>query len=588
MRRRLGVLAYVFGRCWRARPIGTTVVLAIMVVNALASTVLAVAQGYLIQHAVAGVDAQLVSVIAVGAVLTATTVVGYRAMITLQRDISDAVELELVDDLLGWTTRPATIEHLLQPQFRDRLSVVVRRSAGLGHAAFASAAIASSAISVLASIIVLARIDPVLTVLAIFAVPPILMAGRAGDLYMQAVDKNAHLLRLDEELSRVATAAGSLKEVLSSGSGRHLDARARELWDEMAGHELRARGLAVILTSAGWLIYGLGAAAAVWWTIGLSRDGRASVGDVGVVAGLSVFLAAQIMEVLNFRVQAADAGRVIDHYAWLREQTAGLPAAAAPISGIEEALVLEDVGYRYPGRDEPVLAEVSATIPAGTVLGVVGVNGAGKSTLAKILTGLLEPTTGTVRVDGRTVQPGALTAATTGTFQDYAQLELLAREVVGLGDLEQSEDDGLLDRAAVAGGADAVVDRLADRWRTQLGTTFDGAELSTGQWQRFALSRGLFKPRPLVLVLDEPTAALDPQSEHDVFAAFAERARALGRSCGAVTVLVSHRFSTVTMTDLILVLDAGRVVQLGTHAELMTADGPYRTLFSAQAQGYAP
>lgn len=587
MRARIGVLLHVFGHCFRLRPVATAVVLAIMLVDAVAATVLAVAQGVLIEHAPAGLDTEVGVAIVVGAVFTALTIVGYRAMITLQRDVADAVELALIDDLLTWTSRPATIEHLQRPLFLDRLSVVVRRSGGLGHAAFASAAVLSSAVSVLVSLTVLGRIHPALVGLAAFSVPPILLAGRAGDLYMQAVDKNAELLRLDEQLTAVATGAGSLKEILTTGSAGRLDLRARELWDEMARHELRARGMAVVLTSAGWLVYGVGAAAAVWWTILLTRDGRATIGDVGVVAGLAVFLAAQIMNVLSFRVQVADAGRVTDHYGWLRDQTALLPEPAAPIQTIQEGLVLDRVGYRYPGRDAPSLDDVSLVVPAGTILGVVGANGAGKSTLVKILTGLVEPSSGRLLVDGQPVAPGGLTAATTGTFQDYAHLELLARESVGIADLDRSGQDPALQVAAAAGGADAVVAGLADGWQTQLGAAFDGTELSKGQWQRLALARGLFKQAPTVLVLDEPTAALDPQSEHDVFAAFAERARALGRASGAITVLVSHRFSTVTMTDLIMVLEGGRLVEVGSHAELMAANGTYRALFSAQARGYA-
>jgi ATP-binding cassette subfamily B protein len=245
------------------------------------------------------------------------------------------------------------------------------------------------------------------------------------------------------------------------------------------------------------------------------------------------------------------------------------------------------VSYIYPGRDRPSLDDVSVVIPAGTVLGVVGVNGAGKTTIAKLLTGLLEPTSGRLLVDAQLVAPGALTGATAGTFQDYAALELQAWESVGVADLHRAQDRTELDAAARAGGATAVVAQLADGWETQLGAAFDGAQLSQGQWQRFALARGLFKQQPAVLVLDEPTAALDPQSEHDLFAAFAERARTLADHNGAITVLVSHRFSTVTMTDLILVLDDGRLVEQGTHAALLAAGGTYSRLYEAQARGYA-
>lgn len=586
MRVRLALMLQIFGLCFRTRPVATGVAVVIMIIDALAATVLAVVQGFLIEHAPQGLDRGVSGAVAVGAVFAALTIVTHRVIFTLQRDVAEAVELTLIDDLLGWTTQPATIEHLQDPLFLDRLSVVVRRSEGLAHAVWAGALMLSSIVSVMVSLTVLGRIHPALVGLAALSIPPILMAGRAGDLYMQAVDKNAELLRLEEQLSAVATGTGSLKEVLVAGSGRRLDERARELWDEMAAHEFRARGLAVVLTSLGWLIYAVGAAGAVWWTLKLTRAGAATIGDVGVVAGLAVFLAQQIMNVLNFRVQVADAGRVTDHYAWIRDRTASMAGPDEPLTGIQEGLVLDRVSYTYPGQQRPSLDDISITIPAGTVLGVVGVNGAGKSTLAKILTGLVEPTSGRLLVDGRPVGPGALTGATAGTFQDYAQLELLAWEAVGVADLHLARDSDQLHQAAVAGGAATVVARLPDGWQTQLGAVFDGAQLSQGQWQRLALARGLFKRHPTVLVLDEPTAALDPQSEHDLFAAFAERARTLRAFNGAVTILVSHRFSTVNMTDLIMVLDGGRLVEHGTHAHLSAAGGIYRTLYEAQARGY--
>ena len=587
-RTRLALMLHIFALCFRTRPAASAVVVVIMVVDAVAATILALVQGSLIDRAPRGLDAAVVTAVVVGSLFVALTVISRRVVVTLQRDVAEAVELVLVDDLLTWTTRPATVEHLQDPVFLDRLSVVVRRTQALTHAVWAGALMLSSAVSVVVSLSVLGRIHPLLVGLAALSVPPILLAGRAGNLYMEAVDKNAELLRLDEQLTGVATGAGPLREILVAGSAGRLDARARALWDEMAAHEMRARGQAVVLTSLGWLIYGTGAGAAVWWTVELTRTGAATVGDVGVVAGLAVFLAQQIMDVLSFRVQVADAGRVTDHYGWIRDRTTAMVGAHAPLPRIDDALTLEHVGYRYPGRDRPSLDDVSVVIPAGTVLGVVGVNGAGKTTVAKLLTGLLEPTSGRLLVDGQPVAPGALTGATAGAFQDYASLELLAWESVGVADLGRADDRAELDVAARDGGATPVVARMAQGWETQLGASFDGAQLSQGQWQRLALARGLFKQHPAVLVLDEPTAALDPQSEHDLFAAFAVRARALAADNGAITVLVSHRFSTVTMTDLILVLDGGRLVEHGTHDDLLAAGGTYRTLYEAQARGYAP
>ena len=141
--------------------------------------------------------------------------------------------------------------------------------------------------------------------------------------------------------------------------------------------------------------------------------------------------------------------------------------------------------------------------------------------------------------------------------------------------------------AAQKGRATELVERLAERWETQLGVVFDGARLSKGEWQRMALARGLMKRDPVILVLDEPTAALDPQAEHDLFVEFTRHAREIAARNGAITILISHRFSTVTMTDRIIVLDGGRLVEAGSHAELMATASRYRSLYESQARGYA-
>lgn len=210
MRTRVALMLQMFGLCFRTRPMAIGVVVVIMIMDALAATVLAVMQGILIEHAPQGLDRGVLGVVAVGAVFVALTIVAHRVIITLQRDVAEAVELTLIDDLLGWTTQPATIEHLQEPLFLDRLSVVVRRTQGLAHAVWAAALMLSSIVSVVVSLTVLGRIHPALVGLAAFSIPPIIMAGRAGDLYMQAVDKNAKLLRLEEQLTAVATDAGSV------------------------------------------------------------------------------------------------------------------------------------------------------------------------------------------------------------------------------------------------------------------------------------------------------------------------------------------------------------------------------------------
>jgi len=233
---------------------------------------------------------------------------------------------------------------------------------------------------------------------------------------------------------------------------------------------------------------------------------------------------------------------------------------------------------------------VSLELPAGTVVAVVGENGAGKTTLVKLLGKLYEPTSGGIFVDD---QPLARMAADewrsrlAGAFQDFFRFEFRARHTVGVGDVPRLEDEPAVVTAVGRAGADDVVARLTGGLETQLGPTWpEGVDVSFGQWQKLALARGFMRDEPLLLVLDEPTAALDAETEHALFERYAAAAHGGRSSVGRITVLVSHRFSTVRMADLIVVLDGARLVEIGTHEELMARGGQYAELYGIQAAAY--
>jgi ATP-binding cassette subfamily B protein len=222
---------------------------------------------------------------------------------------------------------------------------------------------------------------------------------------------------------------------------------------------------------------------------------------------------------------------------------------------------------------------------------VVGENGAGKSTLVKLLCRFYEPTAGTIELDGvdlRGLPADRWRERIAAGFQDFSRFELLARETVGVGDLPRLADEAAVAAALDRAGAADVTPRLPRGLATPLGLSQpDGVELSGGQWQKLALGRAMMRETPLLLVLDEPTAALDAEAEHRLFERYAAGAHRLARRTGAVTVLVSHRFSTVRMADLILVMSGSRIAESGSHAELMAADGLYAELYRLQADQYA-
>ncbi len=264
----------------------------------------------------------------------------------------------------------------------------------------------------------------------------------------------------------------------------------------------------------------------------------------------------------------------------------GRPEAPGTV-GLEssgEGIRFEDVGFRYPGRDAWALRNITLAIPPRQSLALVGHNGAGKSTLIKLICGFYRPTEGRILLDGRDLREwddAALRRRISAVFQDFNQYQFSLRENVGFGDFAYLAEEGRVRRAVERGGADTLVAELPQGLDTQLGRWFmDGAELSGGQWQKIALSRAFMREEADILILDEPTAALDAEAERAVF----DRFRVLAR--GRTSLLISHRFPTVRMADRIVVIEHGRIIEQGSHDSLVQAGGRYAQLFQLQAEGY--
>jgi ATP-binding cassette subfamily B protein len=404
-----------------------------------------------------------------------------------------------------------------------------------------------------------------------------------------AQERGAQSTRLATHLYQLSTTASPGKELRVLGIGEALAGRRRAAWEQWYGPVAAARSQSAAWYAGGWAVFALGYVGAIAITATgphASTSGAILVLTAG--ARLSSYLNATVGEIGFLRGTWMDGAQRL---AWLEDyaravtQHADLPAP----DGITEGIRLEHVTFCYPGTSRPALDAVDLFLPAGSVVAVVGENGAGKSTLVKLLAKLYSPTAGRILVDGTDlarVDSASWRERLAGAFQDFFRFEFQAAHTIGVGDLPRLDVEPALVTAAERAGARELVDGLPAGLRTQLGPTWqDGVDVSYGQWQKLALARGFMRDEPLLVALDEPTAALDAETEHQLFERYAARARQ-AQANGGVTILVSHRFSTVRMADLIVVLDGAHVAESGSHDELLARGGRYAELYRIQAAGY--
>ncbi|MGI8888665.1 MAG: ABC transporter ATP-binding protein [Nocardioidaceae bacterium] len=504
------------------------------------------------------------------------------------RRFRDKVTIVLESHVAELQASISTIEHHERRDFLDRLAVLRTQVFVLDHMYMSLFSTCGWIVRLGLTAALLMSIHPALALLMLFALPTVATSSWRPAVERAAEERAASHNRLAAHLFATATGAAPGKEVRVTGIGPQLVHRRREEWERWYVAVSGARWTSAVWHALAWTVFGLGFVGAV---VFVAAGIHGSAGDVilALAAGgrLSAYVAATMAEIGFLRGIWLDGSRRL---AWLEDYASALTERAdqRPPDSLSTGISLVDVSFAYPGTDTLALDEVSLDLPAGTVLAVVGENGAGKSTLVKLLCKLYEPTSGQVLVDGQPLSAIAADAWRTkvsGAFQDFFRFELRARSSVGVGDLPAVDDDAAVRGAVGKAGAGDVVERLEQGLDTQLGPTWPGGvDLSFGQWQKLALARGFMRADPLLLILDEPTAALDAETEHELFSRYAEAARA--GTNGGITILVSHRFSTVRMADLIVVIQGARVVQFGDHDELMRAGGAYAELYSIQAAAY--
>ncbi|MFC4069004.1 ABC transporter ATP-binding protein [Actinoplanes subglobosus] len=584
------VLAAIWRR-HRGKTIGSIL---LMVAGAAAAPLIAAALAVMTDAVVAGDSADATRAgLLVAALAVAVLTFAHFAHV-FYFDLADLAELDFQQRLIGLSHGTAGIHHHEDAAQADTLSVLEQDSRQFQGAIEALLNTLGLLIASGVTAVLLARLHPVLLLLPLAAIPPLLCGRWAERRIDRSRTAAAEPTRVALNLFRLATSADTAGELRVFRLQKELRDRHGVLWDRAGDRLWHGRLTGALLTVAGQLVFAAAYIAAVLLVVASAVRGDRSVGDVVLVIVLAAQVSQQVTQAVTLletlQRTASTYRRLGELETFVRERSGGPAGVVEPPDRLREGITFDGVGFTYPGTGTAVLRDVDLTLPAGATVAIVGENGAGKSTLVKLLCGFYRPTAGRITVDGYDLAGLSVTGwreRIAAGFQDFVRFELVARETVGIGDLPRidSSDDVL----AGLGRAHAtdVLDRLDSGLETQLGKSWtDGAELSGGQWQKLALGRALMRPRPLLLVLDEPTSALDPQAEHDLFQRYSEQSRRVAAGNGGITVLVSHRFSTVRMADLILVVSGGEIVERGDHAALMAARGVYAELFGLQAAAY--
>ena len=583
----------LLGLAWRNNKPKTVLAVSLMLAAYAAAPLVGLSLKQLTNYALAGDGVRA----AVAGAVTALLVIfgltlGHFAHISYF-ELADTNMLEIDSDLILLANGSPGIEHQERADYSDRLTILREEMFQLQASLEALLTAFGLTVAMIETGILLAFVNPLLLFLPLLSLPPLLTGRWAQNRLDRARDASAGEIRLSRHLFRQATSAGPAKELRLFGLQNELRRRHGELWDNATRRLWRIHRSNTVVRALGQLVFSVGYVASVLLVVqGVIRH-QGQPGDVVLAITLAAQVNTQVSIGLGLVYNLQGMAKIIGRYHWLKQLVAGdqrvKPDRPTP-SRTTKGIVFDNVTFRYPGTDSVVLGGANLEFPVGSTVAIVGENGAGKTTLVKLLCLFYEPQEGRILLDGvdiRRFDIAEWRERIASGFQDFARFELIAQQTVGVGDLPNLDSEPAVEGALERAHAEDMIGRLEQGLSTQLGKSYaEGTELSGGQWQKLALGRAMMREHPLLLVLDEPTSALDAQAEHELFERYAENAKRVGAATGAITLFVSHRFSTVRMADLILVVADGKVKESGSHAELMRVGGLYAELYELQASAY--
>lgn len=583
----------MIGIAWHADHRRTLVTFVLLVVDAVAVALFA----FWLKLLVDGVGredraAVIGAAIAIGSSIAVSALLDY-LMSRVRMELNDRTHHLIEKRMMHLVGGTATLEIHETPEHLTQLELLQEESWHFGSVIPSLLGLLNTIIRASLTAVLLVAVHPLLLLLPLCAIPMLIMSPRTNNLFALGQEMSAEHIRRSRSLYELSLSTAAAKEVRLFRLRDAILARFHEAETEMRRIQQRLNIQGQLIRLATRLVFVAGYLGAILFVINRAVAGAATTGDVllaAVLSGQVLALVAGSAELVQWTLRTLTAAGRFVYLEELAHRIRNADSMVMTPDRLRRGIELRDVGFRYAGAESATLRDVNVLLPAGATVAIVGDNGAGKSTLVKLLGGMYPPTEGSIWIDD--VELADLDAdrwreRVSAGFQDHARFEFSVREAVGLGSLPEIEDASAVKSAIERGGAADVLPALPAGLDTQLGPNWtDGVDLSGGQWQKLAIGRAMMRRHPLLLLLDEPTAALDAESEHRLFERWTAAAQDLRRESGAITVLVSHRFSTVRMADLIVVVDGGTVTEIGSHEELMRSAGLYAELFELQARAY--